>query len=284
MIVVHARAQMAKNLKMTDAQVKTWFQNRRTKWRSVVNNDHHQTFKTRQYPIWKKRILDVEYFRMAKISILDVKHFRIAKILILDVKYFRIAKILILAIVGGHWSGCGENLEITNECNRTKLAISFLLLCSPLLWQEFSQISAWTTKMFVFDWILLINAAAIFHYDLIGSLIALERCQKSWRSNTLGNWKCLFDDDGVKIPWNRLRPPIIYWLLSQSAARPCLWSAPIQESIPRKSLKRLPRFGETDKYPTVTLSKQLFWRYQALMSRRTFSNLMFGASWTLAFP
>ena len=120
--------------------------------------------------------------------------------------------------------------------------------------------------------------------DLIGSLIALERCQKSWRSNTLGNWKCLFDDDGVKIPWNRLRPPIIYWLLSQSAARPCLWSAPIQESIPRKSLKRLPCFGETDKYPTATLSKQLFWRYQALMSRATFSNLMFGASWTLAFP
>ena len=120
--------------------------------------------------------------------------------------------------------------------------------------------------------------------DLIGSLMALERCQKSWRSNTLGNWKCLFDDDGVKIPWNRLRPPIIYWLLSQSIARPGFWTGPIQEAIPWKRLKRLPRFGETDKYPTVTLSKQLFWRYQALMSRRTFSNLMFGASWTLAFP
>lgn len=32
------RAALAKLLKMTDAQVKTWFQNRRTKWRSVKNS------------------------------------------------------------------------------------------------------------------------------------------------------------------------------------------------------------------------------------------------------
>ena len=85
---------------------------------------------------------------------------------ILDVEYFRIAKILIMTIVGGHWSGCGENLEITNRQtnNRNKLAISYLLLCSPLSPDKnFLKDPAWTTKMFVFDWILLINAAAIFH-------------------------------------------------------------------------------------------------------------------------
>ena len=62
--------------------------------------------------------------------------------------------------------------------------------------------------------------------------LVLRGVRKSHGSNSSGNWKCFFEDDGGKNSFEP--PPIIYWLLSQSNPTLGRWTVPILKRIPWK--------------------------------------------------